>query len=45
MARPENEAAIELIKEWFNDPDELPEWWDEYEDDIKRGLQLGIDNG
>lgn len=35
--RPENEQAIELIEEWFADPDDLgEEFWAEYEEDLKR---------
>ncbi len=36
LDRMDNEAAIELLEEWFSEPDEMgEEWWDEYEKDLE----------
>ena len=33
----DNQAAIELLDEWFSEPDNMGrEWWDEYEQDIAK---------
>ncbi len=37
MCRPENRQAIELLDEWFSEPDDLgEEFWEEYEQEIRR---------
>ncbi len=37
MTKPENQAAIDLLDEWFAEPDNMGrEWWDEYELELEQ---------